>query len=80
MMTIACYLVMSRVPSVHDFTSITELFSNHMPDTSVSENNRVTLSKSRTEGTRDRNQTRNSHISQSFQNTLDNSGTTHITS
>jgi hypothetical protein len=65
MMTVVCYLVFSRVPSVHDFISITLLFSDHMPDTGVPENNRVTLSKSRTEGTRDRNQTtRNSHHSQ----------------
>jgi hypothetical protein len=62
MMAIACYLVLARVPSIHDFDIITPLFSDHTPNTDVLENNRVTLQKSRTEGTRDRNQiTRNDH-------------------
>jgi hypothetical protein len=43
----------SRVSSIRDFDSITLLFFEHTPDTSVSENNRVTLSKSRTEDTRE---------------------------
>jgi hypothetical protein len=65
MMIVACYLVLSRVPFVHDFGSITPLFSDHTPNTGVPENNKVTLSKSRREGTRDRNQTtRNNRHSQ----------------
>jgi predicted ThiF/HesA family dinucleotide-utilizing enzyme len=57
MATIACYLVLSRVHFIHDFDNITPLFSDHMSDIVVPENNRVMLSKSQTEGTRDRNQT-----------------------
>jgi hypothetical protein len=55
-MIVVCYLVLSHVPSVHDFDSITPHFFNHMSDTSVLENNKVMLSKSRMEGTQDRNQ------------------------
>jgi hypothetical protein len=81
MMTIVCYLVLSRIPSIHDFYSIIMLFSDHMLDAGVLENNRVTLSKSRMEGTRDINQaTCNSRHSQAVQNTLDNSETMHLTS
>jgi hypothetical protein len=46
MMIIVCYLVVSRVPSVHDLDSITSLFSDHMSDIGVPENNKVTLLKS----------------------------------
>jgi hypothetical protein len=51
-----CSLVLARVPSVHNFDSITLLFSDHTPDIGVMENNRVTLLKSRMEGTCVRNQ------------------------
>jgi hypothetical protein len=62
MMIVVYYMILSHVPYVHDLDSITPLFSDHMPDTGVSENNRVILLKSRTECTRDRNQiTRNGH-------------------
>jgi hypothetical protein len=57
MIVIACYLVLSRVPFIHNFSSVTPLFSDHTSDTGVSENNRVTLSKSWTKGTLDRNKT-----------------------
>jgi hypothetical protein len=43
--------VLAHVPSIHDFDSITLLFFDHMPDTGVSENMRVTLSKSQIEDT-----------------------------
>jgi hypothetical protein len=67
MLNVVCYLILSRVPSVHDFDNITLFFSDHMPDTDVSKNNRVALSKSRMECTRDRNQiTCNDHHSQAF--------------
>jgi hypothetical protein len=46
MMIVVCYLVLSHVPSVHGFDSITPHFFNHMSDTSVLENNKVMLSKS----------------------------------
>jgi hypothetical protein len=46
MTIVACYVVLTRLPSIHDFDNITLLFSDHTPDTSVLENNRVTLSKS----------------------------------
>jgi hypothetical protein len=46
MTTIACYLVLSHVPSIHDFDNITPLFSDHMPDIGVPKNNRVAMSKS----------------------------------
>jgi hypothetical protein len=46
MMTLACYLVLSHIHSIHDFGSITLLFSNHMSNTDVLENNRVILLKS----------------------------------
>jgi hypothetical protein len=64
----------------NDFDNITPLFFNHTPDIGVPENNRVTLLKSQTDDTWDRNQTiRNGHHSQVVQNMLDNSGTTHLT-
>jgi hypothetical protein len=53
---VACSLVLARVPSIRDFDSITPLFSNHTSDIGVTENNRVTLSKSRMEDTQVRNQ------------------------
>jgi hypothetical protein len=48
MIVVVFYLVLSHVPFVHDFDSITMLFSNHTLDTDIGvpENNRVTLSKS----------------------------------
>jgi hypothetical protein len=72
----------SRVSSVRDFGSITLLFFEHTPDTGVSENNRVMLLKSQIKDTREsENQTtRNGRHSQPVQKTLDNSGTTHLTS
>jgi hypothetical protein len=42
MMAIACYLVLARVPSIHDFDIITPLFSDHTPNTDVLENNSYT--------------------------------------
>jgi hypothetical protein len=39
-------LVLARVTFVHNFGSITPMFSDHMPDTGVPENNIVLLSKS----------------------------------
>jgi hypothetical protein len=82
MMIVVCYLVLSRVPFIHDFDSMTLLFSNHTFVTGVPENNRVTLSKSQIEGTRDINQmiAHNDRYSQTAQNTLDHSETTHLTS
>jgi hypothetical protein len=81
MTIIVCYLVLACVPSIHDFDSIISLFSDHMGDTGVLENNRVTLLKSQAECTQDRNQiTCNSHHSQAIQNMLDNSEKTHLTS
>jgi hypothetical protein len=69
MMIVACYLVLARVPSVHDLGNITPLFSDHTPDTDVSKNNRVTLSKSQMKGTRARNQiTHNNYDSHNVQN------------
>jgi hypothetical protein len=56
MATVACYLVLARVPSIHDFGNITPTFSDHMHDTGVPENNKVTLLKSGMKGTRARNQ------------------------
>jgi hypothetical protein len=47
----ACSLILTRVPFIRNFSSITLLFSDHTSDTGVMENNRVTLSKSQTEGT-----------------------------
>jgi hypothetical protein len=72
----------SHVSSVQDFSSITLLFSEHTLDTSVPENNRVTLSKSRMEDTREsENQTTCiGRHSVAVQKMLDNSGTTHLTS
>jgi hypothetical protein len=62
MTTIACYLVLAHVPSVHNFDSIIPLFFDNKHDTGASENNRVLLSKSRTKYTRERNQiTHKSH-------------------
>jgi hypothetical protein len=55
MAAIACSLVQAHVPSVHNFDSITMMFSDHMPDIGVTENNGVMLSKSQMEGTRVRN-------------------------
>jgi hypothetical protein len=43
----------SHVSSVRDFSSITSLFSDHTPNISVPENNRVTLSKPRTKDTQE---------------------------
>jgi hypothetical protein len=51
MAVITCSLVLARVPSIRNFDSIILLFSDHTPDIGVTENNGVTLSKSRTEGT-----------------------------
>jgi hypothetical protein len=51
MTVIVCSLVLARIPSVRNFNSITLMFSDHMLDIGVKENNGVTLSKSRTEGT-----------------------------
>jgi hypothetical protein len=51
MMVIAYSLVLARVPSIRNFGSITLLFSDHTSDIDVMENNGVTLSKSRAEGT-----------------------------
>jgi hypothetical protein len=56
MVVVACSLVLARVPSIHNFDSITLLFSDHTLDIGVKENNGVTLSKSRMKGTRVRNQ------------------------
>jgi hypothetical protein len=56
MVVVVCSLVLARVPSVHNFDSITLLFSDQTFDIGVKENNGVTLSKSRMEGTRVRNQ------------------------
>jgi hypothetical protein len=55
MVVVACSLVLARVPSVHNFGSITVLFFDHTSDIGVTENNGVTLSKLQTEGTRVRN-------------------------
>jgi hypothetical protein len=41
----------SHVSSVRDFGSITPLFSDHTPNISVPENNRVTLPQSRMKDT-----------------------------
>jgi hypothetical protein len=38
MVIVVCSLVLARVPSVHDFNSITSLFSDHTPDINVMEN------------------------------------------
>jgi predicted ThiF/HesA family dinucleotide-utilizing enzyme len=46
MMIVAYYLVLSHVPYVHDFDNITPLFSDHVADTDVLENNRVMMLKS----------------------------------
>jgi hypothetical protein len=46
MTVVACSLVLANVPSIHNFDSITLLFSDHMPNIGVTKNNRVTLSKS----------------------------------
>jgi hypothetical protein len=46
MAVIVCSLVLAHVPSIHNFDSITLLFSDHMLDIGVKENNGVTLSKS----------------------------------
>jgi hypothetical protein len=56
MAVVTCSLVLARVPVIRDFDSITLLFSDHTLDIGVKENNGVTLSKSRMEGTRVRNQ------------------------
>jgi hypothetical protein len=48
MMTIACYLVLTHVPFIHNFGSITTLSFDHIPDTGVPKNNRFMLSKSQT--------------------------------
>jgi hypothetical protein len=53
---VTCSLILARVPSVRNFNSITLLSSDHTLDIGVKENNGITLSKSRTEGTRVRNQ------------------------
>jgi hypothetical protein len=39
MVVIACSLVLARVPSIHNFDSITLMFSDHMLDIGVKENN-----------------------------------------
>jgi hypothetical protein len=81
MMIVARYLVLAHVPSVNDFDSIILLFFDNKLDTGVLDKNRVTLSKSQTKCTRERNQmTRNGRHSQVVQNRLDNSGMTHLTS
>jgi hypothetical protein len=46
MMIVVCYLVLSHVAYIHDFDNITPLFSDHMVDTDMLENNRVMMSKS----------------------------------
>jgi hypothetical protein len=46
MTVVMCSLVLSHVPSVHNFDNITLLFSDHTLDIGVNENNGVTLSKS----------------------------------
>jgi hypothetical protein len=56
MAAVACSLVLARVPFICNFDNITLMFSDHTPDIGGTENNRVTLSKSRMEGTRVRNQ------------------------
>jgi hypothetical protein len=48
MMTIVCYLVLTHVPFIHNFSSIIMLSFDHIPDTGVPENNRFMLSKSQT--------------------------------
>jgi hypothetical protein len=68
------------VSSVHDFDSITPLFSDHMPYIGVSEN-KVTLTKSRMKDTQSKHQiTHDGRYSQADQNMPDNSGTTLLTS
>jgi hypothetical protein len=49
MAAIACSLVLAHVPSVHNFDSTTLLFFDYTPNIGVTENNGVTLLKSRTE-------------------------------
>jgi hypothetical protein len=56
MVLVACSLVLARVPSIHDFDSITPVLSNHMLDIGVTENTGVTVLKSRMEDTQVRNQ------------------------
>jgi hypothetical protein len=51
MVVVACSLVLARVPFIHDFDSITLLFSDHTLNIGVKENNGVMLSKSRMKGT-----------------------------
>jgi hypothetical protein len=46
MVAVACSLVLARVPFIHNFGSITLLFSDHKPDIGVTENNGVMLLKS----------------------------------
>jgi hypothetical protein len=41
----------SHISSIHDFGSITPLFSDHTPNIGVWENNGITLPKPRTEDT-----------------------------
>jgi hypothetical protein len=43
----------SHVSSVHDFSSITLLFSDHTPNIDVTENNGVMLPKPRMKGTQE---------------------------
>jgi hypothetical protein len=56
MVVVLCSLVLTHVSFVRNFDSITSLVSDRMPGIIVTENNGVTLSKSRMEGTRVRNQ------------------------
>jgi hypothetical protein len=46
MTVVVCSLILAPVSSVCNFDSITLLFSDHMFDIGVKENNGVTLSKS----------------------------------
>jgi hypothetical protein len=69
------------VSSIRHFGSVIPLFFNHTPDISVSENNRITLPKSRMKDTQDKHQiTCNNRHSQVVKNTLNNSRTMHLTS
>jgi hypothetical protein len=46
MVVVACSLVLARVPSIHNFDSITLLFSDQKFDIGVKETNGVALLKS----------------------------------
>jgi hypothetical protein len=43
---VLCSYTRSHISFVHDFDSITSLFSDHTPNISVTENDKITLSKS----------------------------------